>query len=314
LITFIQAGTGDVVTVGSLAPRLGGSLSTIQGDVRIQAVTGQTPHVILDDSGDAAPRTVTLGGDPSFSYLISGFFNSTVGRGRIGLLLGPAVPVSILGGTGDDVYRIHDFTGAPAISLDAEPATSKRSNMHNKLDYSAYTGTVKVVLPLGRATGFASVAHIQDVAGGIGNSLLVGDANANILTGGTGRNILIGRAGADTLDTSLATTDNILIGGTTDYDTSTDALEAIFSEWTRTDLTFRERFSALSDGIGNPKGKPISLTKQTVHGDAAADKMTGTNLVDPVTNTRAHNWFFVDDADPPPVNDDKRGDHDTKVK
>jgi hypothetical protein len=45
-----------------------------------------------------------------------------------------------------------------------------------------------------------------------------GDANANVLTGGTGRNILIGGSGGDTLDASRATSDNLLIGGRTDFD------------------------------------------------------------------------------------------------
>ena len=53
----------------------------------------------------------------------------------------------------------------------------------NTLDYSAYTGDVVVDLPLGTATGFAAISNIQNVTGSIGNDILVGDANANVLVG-----------------------------------------------------------------------------------------------------------------------------------
>jgi hypothetical protein len=129
------------------------------------------------------------------------------------------------------------------------------------------------------------------------------------------------------LDASRATTDNIVIGGTTTYDgtpTYLAALDAIFAEWTRTDLDFRGRYSDLLDGTGSPNplnrnpvtGKLVLLNNQTVRGDMVRDTMIGTAAIDPATGQGAHNWFFVDDADPPPVNYDKRSgrDHETQVK
>jgi hypothetical protein len=218
----VLAGTGNTVTIGSSASA---GLSGINADLRVQGLLGQTPHVILDDSADPMPRTIDLGSDAAFGYpagtfgyIVSGLADTSQGRGRIGFEIDPAAPVSMLGGPADDIFRIRDFAGAPAISLVAEPAGSTRTNQHNKLDYSAYVGTVKVNLPLGTATGLAAISGIQDVTAGQGNGLLVGDAQANILIGGTGR--------------------NILIGGTTDFDTNLPALNAIFAEWTRTDLSF----------------------------------------------------------------------------
>jgi hypothetical protein len=300
----VVVGAGDTVTVGQ-----NGSLASILADFRIQSYLGVPKQVTLDDSADTTARTVTLSSDPTFDYLVSGLLPpSSVGRGRIGLQLDPTTRVSILGGPADDVFQIKNFTDAPAITIVAEPAISTRANMHNKLDYSAYTGTVQVNLPLGMATGFAKVSGIQDVTGSIGNSLLVGDANPNILVGGTGRNVLIGGGGGDTLDGSRSTGDNILIAGTTVYDGTPDYLldlDAIFAEWTRTDLmkpidTYHIRFSDLSNGSGssNPlnvvNGKLILLNNQTVHADPRSDTLIASNGIDPTTFNRVHNWLFDD--------------------
>jgi hypothetical protein len=73
-------------------------------------------------------------------------------------------------------------------------------------------------------------------------NLLVGDAQANVLTGGPGRNILIGGAGADTLNGGAG--QNILIGGTTDDDIC--ALDAVMTAWPLGDSTFAS--SVHSDG------------------------------------------------------------------
>jgi hypothetical protein len=326
----ILANSGDTVTIGSSAAQ---GISGFSGDVRVQALLGQTPHVILDDSADPTARTIDMGSDAAFGYqpgtfgyVLKGLGDPSLGRGRIGLEMDAAAPVSILGGAADDVFRVHDFVGAPAISIDAEPSGSTRPNQHNQLDYSLYTGTVEVVLSLGQATGFASVVHIQDITGSNGNNLLVGDTGANILFGGTGRNVLIGGAGADRLDASLSHDDNLLIGGTTTYDGTANYradLDAIFAEWTRTDLSsknsFMLRYSDLfsGDGTSNPlnkvNGQLILLNGQTVHGDGVPDTLTGTNLVNLQTGKRAHNWFFVDSFDTL-VNFDTGNDRKTKTK
>jgi hypothetical protein len=311
LFAAIAVGTGDTVTIGQ-----NGSMAGIMGDVRIQSLVGQAPkQVTLDDSADNTAHTVTFGSDSTFGYLVNGLANSSQGLGRVGLQLDPATPVSIRTGAGNDAFRIHDLTNVPALALDAGGGT-------NRLDYSNYKGTVQVVLPLGVATGFAGgIKNIANVIGSQGNNLLVGDANPNVLIGGTARNVIIGGAGADTLDASAAASDNILIGGTTDFDTNLAALDAIFAEWTRTDLGSHDRFSDLSNGtngqgatpLNTVNGQLILLTNQTVHADSSPDTLTGTNQTDPATGKRAHNWFFYD-ADDTFVNFLSSSDHKTKVK
>jgi hypothetical protein len=191
----------------------------------------------------------------------------------------------------------------------------------NMLDYSKYTGNITVDLSLNLASlvnqGAANgVFNIANVTGSIGSDLLVGDANPNILIGGTGRNVIIGGAGGDTLDAHLSSGDNILIGGRTDWDSNLAALNAIFAEWTRTDLgpmnSFQIRYNDLLSGTGStnpmnklPDGTLVLLTPATnktssngrVHADSSPDTLIGSNGIDPTTSKRVHNWFFYDSDD-----------------
>jgi hypothetical protein len=294
---------GDTVTVGQ-----SGSMAGILGELRIQGTIGQTPNKItLDDSADATGHTVTLqGNDPTFGYLVKGLLPS---GGRIGFLsLDATTPVTILGGLGNDLFNVHDFMGAPALTIDAGSGT-------NTLDYSAYTGDINVDLPLGSATGFAGIAHIQNVTGSIGNDLLVGDANANTLNGGTLRNIIIGGGGADIL-TGSVNQDNILIGGTTMWDMNLPDLMLIMHEWLRMDLNFSQRFSDIKDGgvgiMGSVlTGTGVALNNTTVFHDNVAD-----TLNEPSTNTTGQYWFFIDsigDDIVPFSKGGKFGDKTTKV-
>jgi autotransporter-associated beta strand protein len=310
--TILNGGSdSNLFKVGSDA----NTLDPIAGDLRIQALLGQKPQVILDDSGNTstAARTISLRGDPTFGYLVCGLTG-----GRLGLQLDPAAPVSIRTGATSDTFHFENFVGAPALRIDGGGGI-------NALDYSIYTGDVSVILPLGIATGLTGGIHnIRNVTGSMGNDLLVGDANPNTLIGGNGRNILIGGAGADLLDASRSHDDNILIGGTTIDDGTANYLadlDAFFAEWIRIDLNFRDRYSDLTNGANSVGATPLNkvsgqlvlLNGQTVKADGAADSLIGTNLTNPMTGKRAHDWFFFDTPDAPLVNYDPSSDHKTKV-
>src|SRR5262249_14423467 len=103
------------------------------------------------------------------------------------------------------------------------------------LDYSAYTAGVRVNLALGTATGvLGGVSNVENVTGGQGDDILVGNDLANGLRGGAGRDILIGRGGADQLFGEAG--DDLLIGGSTAHDLAPARLEDLMREWGRTNL------------------------------------------------------------------------------
>jgi Ca2+-binding RTX toxin-like protein len=99
------------------------------------------------------------------------------------------------------------------------------------LDYSKYTTPVIVDLKLNLA--FAGgiktfVFNIQDVFGGQGNNILVGNGN-NLLRAGSGRDILISGGGNSTLLAGAG--EDILIGAHYIFDTNLAALNALMAQW-----------------------------------------------------------------------------------
>jgi Ca2+-binding RTX toxin-like protein len=157
----------------------------------------------------------------------------------------------------------------------------------NTFDYSQYAGDVTVNLPLHLA-GLVnqmtpnSIFSIQSVIGGVGNNILVGDANPNRLAGGSGRNLIIGGAGSDTV--TGGGDDNILIGGATIWDSNMTAIQAIMQEWTNPNLTFNARVNALRRGIV-VNNVTYALNRNTVSADSSPDSLIG---------GRGQNWFFFD--------------------
>jgi hypothetical protein len=274
LFTIIGVGASDTVNVGNTSHTMAG----ISGDLRIQ---GTTPTVHLDDSGDTSGRTIDLAFDsPGSGYRISGLLpQSSFGGGRLFLVLDPAAPVTLQTGNvastpTNDVFRVHDFTNAPAITINAGNGT-------NTLDYSAYTGDVTVNLRLGKATGLAVISDIQNVTGSIGNDLLVGDALANVLIGGTGRNILIGGGGLDRLVGGGG--DNLLIGGGTVYDQDASALALLLAEWLQPS-DFATRQNAIAMDLDLLAGTGIHLDGTTLLPDGLANILTpgpGNNWIIP---------------------------------
>jgi hypothetical protein len=229
-------GTGDVVTVGREAvPGQGRTLDQIRG---ILSVRGAGPiRVVLDDSGDLAGKDATLhpAGDTSGNYLT-------------GLMPGEFLwnddatqDLTILGGKGDDTFRMGGVAFASPIHVDGGLGV-------NTLDYAgaaAPTG-VRVNLVLGTGSGLASVAHIQNVVGSAFNDILVGNGG-NVLTGGGGRDVLIAGGAVSTINGGDG--EDLLIGGTTVYDHDAAGLEAIMAEWGRTDLSYELRVRDLDTGL-----------------------------------------------------------------
>jgi hypothetical protein len=292
LLTIIGPGTGDTVNISSPSRTMDG----LQGALRVQSAAGQTPTVNIDDSRDSNPKSITLASDGANGYLVNGLLpGDGLTRGRMWLQLDPAAPVTISTGPAANVFKARNFVGAPALALNARSG----SGLVSTLDYSTYTGDVTVDLPLGSATGFRAISGIWNVAGSIGNNILVGDANPNVLVGGTGRNLIIGGKGADQL--VGGNLDNILIAGYTlfDQDPNLFGLRAIMDAWLSGD-TFDKRVKAIGKGVVGKDGKVYALLggsgkDRTVFDDGARDVLTCTANPDP----GLLDWLFANlSADP----------------
>jgi hypothetical protein len=124
------------------------------------------------------------------------------------------------------------------------------------------------------------------LTGGSGNDVLVGGAGNDTLTGGGGRDLLIGGDGSDNLTGSGDTQDDILIAGTTSFDASTAALNAIMAEWTSAH-DYTTRVKNLTNGTGSSdrlNGNYFLQLGQTVFNDAYTDTL----------NYSGQDWLFYD--------------------
>src|SRR5208282_5013192 len=160
------------------------------------------------------------------------------------------------------------------------------------VDSSAFTGvtnlsaggTVNAIL-------FGSSANGSTLsATGSGDDVLIGGSGKNTLTDtGTGYNILIGGAGVDAL---TGNGNDILISGTTSYDSNTSAniaaLDAILAEWSSSD-SYSLRISKIMSGVG--PGGTDALNSSTCQSDGVA------NTVSDGASGAQNNWFIVNSKD-----------------
>jgi hypothetical protein len=271
-------GGSDTVTVGSLAPALGGTQANVHGPVNVSNITNSTT-LIVDDSGDTTPRTVTIGPNSVQFSGIGAPLNFFAGVKSVEVLGGtsdhfqataaaPTIPVTLVGGPGTNTlvsgafnntwhitgtnagtlqstitfHNIQNLSGT-ALPFESDTfffangagitgAVVGGGNFHTTLDYSAYTTPVTVDLKTHVATGVGGgVSFVQNVNGGQGNNILVGNGN-NILRGGSGRDILISGGGTSTLQAGSG--EAILIGAHYLFDTNPVALGHLMAEWSHT--------------------------------------------------------------------------------
>jgi hypothetical protein len=171
----------------------------------------------------------------------------------------------------------------------------------NELDYSAYSTGIYVNLHSGVATGTAGISKIQQVHGGNGNDILVGNGIGIVLQAGAGNDLIIGGSGLASLQSGSG--QDIVIAGSTSYDTNAAALKAIEAYWSNTGIGETTRYQQLST-LGTPTGG-YKLTPATVQHAAASDtlalasanvwlfwRMVGSSNLDSVTGTPAFSTFI----------------------
>jgi hypothetical protein len=162
------------------------------------------------------------------------------------------------------------------------------------IDASAFTGAAELsatgtgnAILFGDSDGYDTLA-----ASGSGNDILIGDAGHDTLTdSGSGRDILIGAgAGGDSL---TGNGNDILVSGTTNYDSDTTAsiaaLDAILAEWTSS-TSYAKRISAITKGVG--KRHLDAFNSRTIRTDTNANALS-----DRTTRIQSSNWFLVSKHD-----------------
>jgi Ca2+-binding RTX toxin-like protein len=275
----------------------GGNLAdTITGNVLDNTLMGQDGNDTLNggagnDTLRGGPGDDMLIGDDGNDYFDAGSGNDTLNGGAGNDLL--------YGGSGNDVY-VFD-TDTPLGTDTADDASGV-----DWLDFSQ-TDSFSITVNLNTITAQAVNANLaltalrvenvvggsldDTLAGNSDNNVLVGGGGADTLTGGSGRDLLIGCSGADIL--RGGTGDDLLLGGLTSYFNegtrvlNRTALDALMSEWGRTDADYATRVNHLQAGGG--LNDPYLLNGSTVSNDAGAiDQLFGEGDTD---------WFLVSAGD-----------------
>ncbi len=263
--------TADSLTVGDI----GGNVSIDGADSGVPVAS--VDHATAD--GVSGSNTLAVEGGHAFTV-------SSVNAGSAALDY-PIAFTSIqrlVGGDGDDSFNFSAPSSSLAAGLDGGDGV-------NLLDFTG-TRTAGVVVNLlaGTASGAGPIANIQNVTGTSGNDVIFGDNAANVLRGGGGndilcgnggdddlygdggRNLLIGGTGTDTLHGG--TGGDILVGAACSY-TSLTPLNAILTEWVRTDVSYSVRVAQIFGTLGGGINGAYHLNSSTVDHDTAADVLYG---------------------------------------
>jgi Ca2+-binding RTX toxin-like protein len=197
--------------------------------------------------------------------------------------------LSLTGTAGADSLDVV-FNGTSIIQFEGGTVTNVESvvaNMLGGVDTLNYNGTsaaVNVNLTANTASGFTSIASIENVVGGSGNDILTGNTLANNLSGGNGNDTLIatvdnvrdsfgGNGGTDTADYSVYTANlavvlDGLVGGSGSNAANSDTLSSIenFISGSGNDsITGNASNNAITGGAGN----------DVIAGAGGADVLTG---------------------------------------
>ena len=187
-------------------------------------ITGNTGNNVL--TGGAGNDTLIggLGNDTLNGGTGNDTFNYTIGDGADTVNGGADFDTLNIVGTAAANTLGVVYNGTVLASVAGGTVTSVESitaDLLGGVDTLSYAGTlaangVTVDLAAGTASGFTSIAGIENVTGGSGNDTLTGDGNANVLNGGAngGADTLTGGGGNDTLIGGLG--NDTLNGGTGD--------------------------------------------------------------------------------------------------
>jgi len=255
------------------------------GNDTINYTRGQGPDTVDGGDGDDTLNVIGVAGNETLNVIFNGTALTTVDGGSITNI--EHVTADLLGGT-------------------------------NSLNYGTTTAAVTVNLTTGQASGFASIANIQNVTGGSGNDLLTGNAAANVLNGGAGNDTFfasfeatgtdgndtyIGGAGNDTLDLSATSAGaSITTTSATSAAIGTDTLSSIenFIGSQGADTITVNGGANVIDGQGGNDTISAGGGADSVSGGAGDDVITGGTGNDTLSGgvgSDTFNYLFGDGAD-----------------
>ena len=187
----VLTGQGGANTINALAGN--DTLNGAGGNDTLNAGLGNDTLI----GGTGSDKLNGDDGNDVFSYTFGDGADAVNGGAGLDIL-------KIVGTTADNtldvVYNgtaLTTFEGGTVANV--ETVTADLLSGVDTLTYAGTNSAVSVNLATGTASGFASIANIENVTGGSGNDALVGDGLANSLSGGSGNDWITGSGGNDAL-------------------------------------------------------------------------------------------------------------------
>ncbi|MFI0844677.1 hypothetical protein ACH196_11820, partial [Mesorhizobium sp. IMUNJ23232] len=299
--TLIGNGGNDKLTGGNGNDLLDGGLGadTLTGGAGDDAyVVDQTTDVVTEAVGEGTDTitssvTLTLGANVE-NLTLTGFLaingvgndlaNTIIGNDSNNSLSGLIGADVMIGGNGDDTYRV-DNAGDVVI----EDNNAGTDTVRASVSYVISDDVESLELLSGASTGRGNVL----------NNVITGNSSSNILVGGIGSDTITGGGGADRIRFEFTEDSDQFIGGS---DLITDF---VFSEGDRIDLQVidanlttagNQKFSFIGDAVFSAAGQ---IRATTVNGTATIEVNNDDDLaVDmtvflSTTGTVLETWFIL---------------------
>ena len=267
-----------------------------------------------------ANLALTFGSTTAVENINGGSGNDTLtGNSVDNRITGNGGNDTMAGRGGSDTYVFGNATSSETDTIVELAAEGSR----DALDFSTITTNVTANLTSDTAlatmnnrlvtTGAAGqAANIEDVTGGTGNDILIGNAAANHLRGTVGNDVLSGAGGADTLDgdDSLFADhgsdlliggaggdtynpfygSDLLFGGIYSLQQDPVALAALQAEWTSAS-SYTDRLAHLQGTLAGGANGSFTLTQMTVTDDGVGENLQSYSF--------GEDWFVYGVGDNP---------------
>ena len=227
-------------------------------------------HSITVNLANAAQQVVyidlklDLNSGATFENVIGSSAGDTItGNSLANTLIGGPGPNKLNGGSGDDTY-VFDADLDFGLNTLTDPSGFDTLDFHLTSNKALFVDLSKVSLQLvteSLSFVLGSATTFEEVIGGDLGDTIIGNALNNILIGGPGDDFLRGGAGRDIIISNGGINgtvigdegDDLLILGSTIYDTNPTALRIILTEWSSTTKNYATRANNLRIGVSGVK-------------------------------------------------------------
>jgi Ca2+-binding RTX toxin-like protein len=177
----------------------GAGSNNLTGNGAANSLTGGASNDIFN-GGDGNDILNGLGGNDTFTYTMGDGADAINGGTHT---TGDTLNIGVTGAAANDILDvIYNGTSLTqfedGIISNVEFVNANLNGGNDTLSYAGSTSGVTVNLGTNTASGFNSIASIENVTGGAAADTLVGSAVANVINGGAGTDLLTGGAGGDT--------------------------------------------------------------------------------------------------------------------